>query len=366
MGCNSPGKEHTDSGQQVPTGDASTSVPVRDWYKQYAGTVAGQPVQVQLHKYGNELHGAYYYTAKGQILNLLPEPGTGDSLKFSEKTTTEETNWESAGGWRVIVKGDSLTGEWANGQRKKIHPIRLKEIQPAGSIELDIAYLDDSAKLNEQQKDYTAFTSYQAVVPKATGYPHKAFVDSVLSGAIGCKVGDVQSCMRGMADKYFREYKEEVKDLDTNYNIHREERLNTWVLFNSDGWLILESFTFSYTGGAHGNYGSNFLNIDLQRGKIWKLNDVIAGDTARLRPLLTEAARKYFRLKPGEKLGDRLLQLDAPTVAGNFYITPRGLTFVYSPYEIASYAQGSISLFIPYEKLYGMLTPEFSARMNKK
>jgi hypothetical protein len=137
-------------------------------------------------------------------------------------------------------------------------------------------------------------------------------------------------------------------------------------LFNSDGWLILESFTFSYTGGAHGNYGSNFLNIDLQRGKIWKLNDVIAGDTARLRPLLTEAARKYFRLKPGEKLGDRLLQLDAPTVAGNFYITPRGLTFVYSPYEIASYAQGSISLFIPYEKLYGMLTPEFSARMNKK
>ncbi|WP_276132753.1 RsiV family protein [Polluticoccus soli] len=368
ISCNSSAKH----GEQVQSTDnkQSTNTPVeeRDWHKQYSGTVAGQPVHVQLQKYGDELHGSYYYIARGQVINLLPDPATHDSLVLSENPTTEMGGWENGGEWHSVIKGDSITGVWTDSKGKKMQPIRLKEVNPSGSIKLAIPWLKDSAKLSERRKDYTVFASYQFLVPaKNAAYDHKVFVDSVLHGPLGCKVGELERCMRSMADSFFLSYREDMDGLDTAEHVSSyDEQLRMWVLLNRDGWLVVECFGYDYTGGAHGIFGSSFLNIDLQRGKLWKLGDVIEGDTARLRPLLVEAARKYFKLKPQEKLGGVLLDLEEPTVTDNFYITPTGLTFVYNPYEITPYSAGMITLFVPYGRLYGLLTPEFSARMNKK
>jgi hypothetical protein len=48
---------------------------------------------------------------------------------------------------------------------------------------------------------------------------------------------------------------------------------------------------------------------------------------------------------------------------GNVYVGSKGLSFVYNPYEIASYADGQITLFLPYNKLFPLLTPAFRQRM---
>jgi hypothetical protein len=85
-------------------------------------------------------------------------------------------------------------------------------------------------------------------------------------------------------------------------------------------------------------------------------------DTAALRPVLNDAAIAYFKLKPGEGMEQRMLVDEVPPTA-NVYLSNTGLTFVYNPYEIASYADGQISLFLPYKKLMPFLTPEFKERM---
>jgi hypothetical protein len=133
------------------------------------------------------------------------------------------------------------------------------------------------------------------------------------------------------------------------------------VLMNSAGWLILENKIFDYTGGAHGNHGSFFLNLDVKAQRTWKLTDVVA-DTAALAPFLAGAAISRFGLSPEEPLSNRLL-VDAVPVTDNFYLTATGLGFVYNPYEIASYADGEVHLFVPYKRLGLLLTEAFKQRM---
>lgn len=49
---------------------------------------------------------------------------------------------------------------------------------------------------------------------------------------------------------------------------------------------------------------------------------------------------------------------------GNFILTHKGITFNYTPYEIASYAEGEVLLFVPYSSIKELLTPAFKQRMN--
>ena len=64
--------------------------------------------------------------------------------------------------------------------------------------------------------------------------------------------------------------------------------------------------------------------------------------------------RRTLGLKPDEPL-DEMLLVEQMTLTRNVYLTPGGVVFIYLPYEIASYAQGEIRLFIPYSELRGLL-----------
>ena len=45
----------------------------KDWYKRYTGTVAGEPVTVNLYHSGKDVKGAYCYDKKGIIIDLNSE-----------------------------------------------------------------------------------------------------------------------------------------------------------------------------------------------------------------------------------------------------------------------------------------------------
>jgi heat shock protein HslJ len=110
---------------------------------------------------------------------------------------------------------------------------------------------------------------------------------------------------------------------------------------------------YSYTGGAHGNtaltgwtYGMTggrpgalkFAN--LQRNRM----ESRAAATAIVLPALNEAKRKRGA-DPVEEL--------PPTFVDNFVITPAGITWLFSPYEVGAYAEGSYSIKIPWIDMQG-------------
>ena len=343
-----------------------------DFYKRFSGTVAGRSVVVQMHRWSGTMQGSYQYTAVGQVIELYqttdPEAAEGRYV-FTEMAPGDRADDNPADPkWIVTLTDTRLSGEWHSRDGLKTYPIDLREDYPPGSTRLNAYYIGDSSALlpgRASSPKATANCSYLLPAEDAAGFLYNAMRRQVSPTGKG---GDVVAAIKADNAAYFDNYRAENASLvsDTiseeesfSFNFTSDQLVS--VLHNGDGWLVLQSFSSSYTGGAHGNYGSSYANLDVSGSREWTVTDMVT-DTAALRPMLNDAAIAYFRLKPGEGMDERMLVDEVPAT-GNVYLSPAGLSFVYNPYEIASYADGQVALFLPFKKLMPFLTPAFRARM---
>ncbi len=119
-----------------------------------------------------------------------------------------------------------------------------------------------------------------------------------------------------------------------------------------------------YTGGHHPDWTCMSANYDIATGDVLTLSSILVegATTDKLRTLTLESLK-------GLSEGDYLYEDYADTVSQrfaadpktdeNWYFTQTGLCFYFAPYEIAPYASGVIAVEIPYEKLTGLLHPEY-------
>ncbi len=120
----------------------------------------------------------------------------------------------------------------------------------------------------------------------------------------------------------------------------------------------------SYTGGAHGNYGSRGYVFDVETGARLSLED-LSGDAAALSSFLVdymvntvESDESYaqridlMELTEGAGYADVLSPLLRD---GSWYLSGEGLVIFSDLYEISSYAAGPVSFTIPYAELDGVL-----------
>jgi hypothetical protein len=343
------------------------------FYKRYTGTVAGKAVVVHLMKYGNTLQGMYCYTNTGRDIELHDWNDTtrNDGVFFLNETAQEDMPGQNGEGpsWALSIEENTATGTWRSADGKQEYPIELTEDYPEGSVRLDAFWVADSAALRpDKPKSSVAKISYGYLLPKGG---KGSFLYDVLRQQVFPKAAasdEPEAVAKSAMAAYFNDYREENRDakieMDSalqsfSFNYTNDEAV--YVHYNQDDWLVTELFDAYYTGGAHGNYGSSYANIDLEQKRVWKLTDIVA-DTAALRPALNDAVIAYFNLKPGQGVAQRLLTDDVPPTE-NMYIGSKGLSFVYNPYEIASYADGQVTLFIPYRKIFSLLTPAFKQRM---
>ncbi len=362
----------SNTGSAAGTADTASVLPAT-FYKCYSGTIAGRPVAVQLSGYNGSIQGTYYYTGIGRNISLAAwgdpsaEPGETVLHELPESGASEEDKLPA---WHLRINGADAHGQWLSADGLKQYSIDLNEDYPEGTTALDAYWISDSAALlpgNPKSPAATATCSY--LVPREAGegsFLYNALKEQVApAAALG---DDVQSAIRASMAAYFADYRTEVGPLSQEAGAEMESFAFSYtnddalyVRYNADYWLVTESLNASYTGGAHGNYGSSFANIDLAQKRIWKLTDIVA-DTAALRPLLNDAAIAYFELKPGEGMEERMLVDEVPPTE-NVCVGAKGLSFIYNPYEIASYADGQITLYIPYKKLLPLLTPAFRQRV---
>lgn len=341
-----------------------------NFYKRFSGTIGGKSVVVQLHCWNGELQGAYQYNGIGQVIKLRNCPSTttaGNEYMLTEFVPgKQEKNAE----WTISLHNNIVTGTWHGSESAAEFPIKLTEDYPAGSTKLSAFYVADSAALtddNPSSPKATTTYSYLLPVGKQPGFLHDMLLQPL--GLQGKHGDDIAVAIKAKNAAYFEQYRTENLSLIREagpgaeaFSFDYSSNEVVSILYNDNDWLVMESFNASYTGGAHGNYGSSYTNIDLQGRRQWSIMDMVT-DTAALRPILNDAALAYFSLKPGEQMEQRMLVNEVPPTS-NVYLTATGLTFVYNPYEIASYADGQIALFIPYKKLMPFLTPAFKARMH--
>ena len=108
----------------------------------------------------------------------------------------------------------------------------------------------------------------------------------------------------------------------------------------------------SYTGGAHGMYGTECHTYSLHDGFELSLSDLFSEKALqRLDTLIREKIAVQYNATTDEELSRAgfFPEYIAPTE--NFRITPEGITFYYNPYDIGCYALGAVDVALSREEL---------------
>lgn len=130
------------------------------------------------------------------------------------------------------------------------------------------------------------------------------------------------------------------------------------VRFNTPDFICIETNQFTYTGGAHGIYGTSYENYDRNTGDLIQLTDLFAPNFEKQ---LIATGEKYFRQSMAIPAAASFDQTDYTFPNNQFYLpknfglTQEGITFLYSIYEIAPYAKGEQEFTIPYGELKDLL-----------
>lgn len=122
---------------------------------------------------------------------------------------------------------------------------------------------------------------------------------------------------------------------------------NLSVLCQEGNLLSVRLLSSEYSGGAHGSFGSEVRSFDLRTGRALRFDDIFRpAARQQLLPLLDRGVRQTLGLSATEPLREQLL-VDKIHVTPNVCLTPGGVLFVYPPYDIAAYALGEVTVFLP-------------------
>ncbi|MBW3129174.1 DUF3298 and DUF4163 domain-containing protein [Hymenobacter profundi] len=357
------------------TGAPATSTA---WYRQYRTRLPGatDSVTVHLQNLGTGSDASsigrvvgFYAGPKGQPFELASNPTSApDSLLLREASHSRLNAGGYGAVWRLRRMGEAWVGTLA-GQTVRLQPLPVSQ-----GVAFDTQVFRDSVRARPQHPQDSVWgrISLHALLPTSNRQPlagnmlHLLHGDTVFAGS----APTLPAIWENMRRPFFNDYQEDMKaifqqmEADTSRSGHRpmamlnytDER-DTYVLWNADNLLSLGLFTYSYAGGAHGNYGTHVLSFDTRSGRPLPYDAIFRPDAKpRLEALLARYARPSLGLKPNEPLRNALFEETLP-VTRNVYLTSGGAVFVYQPYEVAAYAYGEVRVFVPLRELRPLLQP---------
>lgn len=159
------------------------------------------------------------------------------------------------------------------------------------------------------------------------------------------------------AQKYISNY---LKETDGEvFSPGHSDETKIKLLSVTDSTFTLDVSSSSYTGGAHGMYGSKAYNYDKYSGKIIALDSLF---NPHYREQLQAIAERVYREQNGLMPYDDLIKTE--DWFENKFILPDsiglgsdGLHLDYMPYEIKAYAYGTTSFVVPYHLLQSIAKP---------
>jgi len=128
-----------------------------------------------------------------------------------------------------------------------------------------------------------------------------------------------------------------------------ELSIATSVLYASKHILSIGIDSYIMAGGAHGNSTFQFLNVNAQTGALLTLDEITEDKEG-----LYAFAKAYF-IKTHGSIDQFWFLDDTFTYSENIGFTESGILFFYNTYEIATYAEGSIELTLPWDNVEDFL-----------
>jgi len=336
------------------------------WYKCLNGTIDRYPITMHLHKMNHNLSGYYYYNSKQEPVYFLGEDTTtaGKIKLYAFSKSTDPNNEE----FLFSADKEKYSGEWKKNDSSTALVFSATESIDTSLIPFTMVYTYDETKLKPDMKESPAATFDAATVWPQSTTIKASFIKKFINEEFGEKDSehDVETIFLKTKSHFFNEYKEAFReakeeDLKEMPPAFSEEQSNhLMIVYQSKDMLALANYSYSYTGGAHGNYGTAYSSLELAKKKKLKLDDVLtANGQTRLPLLLIKYFRKNYNLGANTSLKEAGLFEEKIKPNNNFYVTGKGIGFSYSPYEIGPYAMGEINIFIPFSELRKSLQPAF-------
>ena len=160
---------------------------------------------------------------------------------------------------------------------------------------------------------------------------------------------DAIAALAMQGKQYIDDFKKEIEearndeytddDLLRSFAYARTSTQVRSVAFYQNDVLVLADDLYTYMGGAHGMYYTDYTTIDLRRPAIVTLDDLMRPgyEPTLLAAIKMEAAKREQVEYPD----------DLKDISDNFYVLPDTLVFYYGVYEIAPYAAGAFEFKVP-------------------
>jgi hypothetical protein len=170
-------------------------------------------------------------------------------------------------------------------------------------------------------------------------------------------------------DKSIFSYQEIANSFINGYDSFHTENKDTreaWflkigisVLHQTKNYIGLKYIHSDYAGGAHPNTNFSYINYNPNTNSAITLDSLIdKSNKGKLVRLAEAIFRKDEKLSSTAKLdGKYFFSNGAFYLPENFYVSNKGLVFLYNPYEIKAYVYGTTEIIIPFAALKEIAKP---------
>lgn len=245
---------------------------------------------------------------------------------------------------------DSMVGTWQNKQLEVLFAGKkciMKEIYDDGSYPFAILTKEDSTL---DPKSMKTISNDKITMPLLKNQSLQKWFNQQLYMLMGDTTFD------GDIHKFINKHcKIEIPDDSDEINMMVERpyygEFDYQILYNKSNRIGISIGSSTYYGGAHPFYNESYLNLDMKNKKVILLSDVL--DQSQLKKL-PDVVKSIFRKKylpNDEPITDICFEEEPILVNENYLITEKGIKFFYNQYEIASYAQGVFSVFVPFDAI---------------
>jgi hypothetical protein len=313
----------------------------------FVGRIADKyAIHMDLTRSGETLSGSYYYDNIGDDIDLSGTIEPGGQFKLTE-TDREGKTTATFSGKIVVSTVDgqpalAISGTWKKAGAAAPLSLSLTEVR----YDIGLGAKLESKKINQDIKKpkYSIDVEYPQVVGIVS--PGQAAFNKFINSLITKRV---TAFKKEVADDADIPPDSMGSSFDVNYNIEM-----------ASGNLITISFlmgTYS-AGAAHPNYFYETVNFDTEKGTEIKLSNLFKPNSKYL-SAISRYCITQLRKKLGEDAADTI-NVGAAASADNFgswCITDIGLMIFFSPYQVASYAEGGQQVLIPFSKIADIIDP---------
>ena len=304
----------------------------------YVGKIGDKiSIQMDIETRSKAVEGTYYYESKGIPINVKGALAQNNTLTLEEFDEKETVTGRFKG--QFAPSQNSFEGTWSNPGGTKTLPFKLTKVA-------DYTFKD--TKLEQKGMSVEVHAVYPAFLSNSSGLKEIQ--------------NQAAKSIQPLHDEFIKEGKSMWSDppesSDMLYMYQWYRNIQYTVAYYSEQLISLLAILEDYTGGAHGNRGYSTENYAIKQGKAvpLTLKSLFVPNSPYLK-VLSDSCIKELRKQNAENVVNGEIKSFNQGDMSVFTLSSGGIRFVFAPYQVGPYSQGTFFVNVPYKELQKYLKP---------